>query len=102
MIGNEPRHTDSSRELGYGVTDPSMHTGKDGPNDTNFGAHWDPSTGLTHLTVKEVLLDMVGLPVAPLGAGRRVAAAQYPLVGPRPSPQAVADYLRVQGLVPRH
>jgi len=57
-------HVDGTRELGYGVTDPSMHIDRDGSRDTRFGAHWDPSTALTHRTVKETILDMAGLPVA--------------------------------------
>jgi RHS repeat-associated protein len=95
-------HVDGTRELGYGVTDPSMHIGRDGPGDTHFGAHWDPSTALTHMSVKEALLDTAGLPVLPLGAGRRVAAAEYHWVGPRASTQAVRNYLKDQGLAPRH
>jgi RHS repeat-associated protein len=103
-LGNELGHVDSTRELGYGVTDPSMHLGRDGPGDTHFGAHWDPSTALTHITAKEVLLDMAGSPGFPIGAGRRIAAAEYHWASgaTRASTQAVRNNLKDQGLVPRH
>jgi hypothetical protein len=96
-LGTEQGHVDSTRELGYGVTDPSMHMGRDGPGDTHFGAHWDPTSFFTKDTWKEWGLDTV-----PGGVLRRPAAGAYHWVGPRASTEAVRQSLKDQGLVPQH
>jgi RHS repeat-associated protein len=90
-------HFDSTRELGYGVTDPSMHIDSGGPGSSQFGSHWDPTSTFTKDTWKEMILDTV-----PGGIARRLGAGGYHWVGPKASTQAVRQYLRYQGLVPQH
>jgi RHS repeat-associated protein len=88
-------HPDSTRELGYGVTDPSMHIDSGGPGSENFGAHWDPSSTFTRDSWKELGLDTI-----PGGVLRRVAAGCYHWTG-KASTQAVRQSLKDQGLAPQ-
>jgi RHS repeat-associated protein len=87
-------HVDGTRELGYGVTDPSMHIDRQGKG--NFSAHWDPSSSLTKNTLKETMLDIL-----PGGGARRIGGGLYHYAG-RATTQAVKQHLKDQGLVPQH
>jgi hypothetical protein len=86
-------HSNGIRELGFGVTDPSMHIDSQGAG--RLSAHWDPSSSLTKNTVKELALDLL-----PAGTVRRLAGGAYNYSG-RATTQAVRRYLKDQGLPPR-
>lgn len=88
------KHPNGIRELGFGVTDPSMHMDSQGSG--HLSAHWDPSSSLTKDTWKEAILDTV-----PGGVVRRVGAGVYHYTG-KATTQAVRQYLKDQGLVPQH
>lgn len=84
-------HVDSRRELGYGVTDPSMHIER---YPDKWYAHWDPTSPLTKRTLKEGLLDAV-YPTRRAGAG-----VAHELMG-RAKTGEVKEFLKAQGLAPR-
>lgn len=88
---------DGLRELGYGVSDPSMHMSTDGRRQGGTYAHWDPSTALTKSTLKENVLDAL-----PGGIGRRAAGAGGHILLARPSIERVRASHVEQGLVPQH
>src|SRR5262245_12746617 len=89
--GDAQGHIDSTRELGYGVSDPSMHIER---YPDKWYAHWDPTSFFTKPTVKEFLLD-----ASPVGVLRRPAAGLAHIVMDRAEIEDVKDFLKDQGLV---
>jgi len=94
--GTEQGHQDSTREIGFGVTDPSGHIGRDGPGDTHLGIHWDPSTALTYPTAGEIAKDIA------TGGTRRIYGGVNHWVSGRATTSQVTQHLKQQGLSPLH
>ena len=94
-IGTELlRHEFSAREIGYGASDPSMHIGRDGPTETNLGAHWENGSPITYPSTSEWVKDQVFL-------GRRVGAGVVHFAG-RARIARVRQHMNQQGLKPLH
>lgn len=93
FMGEDQGHIDSTRELGYGVSDPSMHIER---YPDKWYAHWDPTSFFTKNTWKELLLD-----AAPGGVFRRPAAGVAHEVMGRATTGAVKNFLKAQGLTPK-
>jgi len=92
-IGKDLGHMDSTRGLGFGVSDPSAHV-ENYPAEGKWNVHWDPTSFYTKRTAKEFILD-----VMPGGFLRRPAAGA--MHSSRATASSVNEFLKKELVAPQ-